>query len=59
MNEGVTDVLVRRGDGRVTHSLAANRGAQFSEVGFATLTQRAYTEASLAEKLGARIDLPL
>jgi uncharacterized protein (DUF2336 family) len=59
VNEGVTDVLVRRGDQRVAHSLAANSGAHFSEQGFAALTQRAYTEATLAERLGARIDLPL
>jgi len=59
VNEGVTDVLVRRGDERVAHSLVANRGAQFSEGGFAMLTQRACAEATLAERLGARIDLPL
>jgi len=59
VNEGVTDVLVRRGDQRVAHSLAANLGAHFSEQGFVALTQRACQEATLAERLGARIDLPL
>jgi uncharacterized protein (DUF2336 family) len=59
VNAGVTDVLVRRGDHRVAHTLAGNLGAHFSEQGFAALTQRACAEASLAERLGARIDLPL
>lgn len=58
VNESVTDVLVRRGDQRVAHNLVANQGAQFSEGGFALLTQRACAEAMLAERLGARIDLP-
>ena len=35
--EAVTDVLVERGDQQVVLSTAENRGAKFSETGFATL----------------------
>jgi uncharacterized protein (DUF2336 family) len=59
LNEALTDVLVRRGDRQVTHQLARNAGASFSETGFAALVKNAETDASLAEKLGVRLDLPV
>jgi len=59
LDETVTDVLVRRGDRQVTHKLAKNSGARFSETGFAKLVKNGETDESLAEKLGLRLDIPL
>jgi uncharacterized protein (DUF2336 family) len=59
LEEAVTDVLIDRGDREVTHRLARNSGARFSETGFTTLVHNAETDESLAEKLGLRIDIPL
>jgi uncharacterized protein (DUF2336 family) len=59
LEEAVTDVLIDRGDREVTHRLARNAGARFSETGFTTLVRNAETDESLAEKLGLRIDIPL
>jgi uncharacterized protein (DUF2336 family) len=59
LTEGVTDVLVERGDAQVHHSLARNAGARFSEIGYATLVQKSETDETLAEKLGLRLDIPL
>jgi uncharacterized protein (DUF2336 family) len=56
--EGVTDVLVVRGDREVTRSVTANPGAQFSKFGFLHLTQRSETDSILAEHLGVRRDIP-
>lgn len=55
----VTDVLLDRGNQAVVHSVAGNSGAKFSENGFATLLKAAETDDKLAEKTGARLDLPL
>jgi hypothetical protein len=59
LEEAVTDVLIDRGDREVTHRLARNSGARFSDTGFTTLVRNAETDESLAEKLGLRIDIPL
>jgi len=59
LEEAVTDVLIDRGDREVTHRLARNAGARFSETGFTTLVHNAESDESLAEKLGLRIDIPL
>jgi len=56
--EPVTDVLVRRGDRDVVHSVARNRTARLSEVSFAALVGRAYGDATLAEGAGLRPDIP-
>src|ERR1700678_1915878 len=40
LSEGVTDVLIDRGDRDVVISVAANPGAKFSETGYATLVER-------------------
>ena len=56
---GVTDALLQRGDRQVFHRLAGNSGASFSENGFTTLVQHSERDASLAEKVGLRLDVPL
>jgi uncharacterized protein (DUF2336 family) len=59
LSEGVTDVLLRRGDSQVSHALAKNAGARFSDFGYATLVESSEKDDALAEKLGLRIDIPL
>ncbi|MGP0092373.1 MAG: DUF2336 domain-containing protein [Xanthobacteraceae bacterium] len=59
IGEAVTDVLLDRGGRAVTHKLAQNSGAHFSEVGFAKLVKGAEADESLAEELGLRLDIPL
>jgi uncharacterized protein (DUF2336 family) len=59
LTEGITDVLVERGDAQVHHSLARNSGARFSESGFATLVKKSESDEKLAEGLGLRLDIPL
>jgi uncharacterized protein (DUF2336 family) len=59
LNSGVTDVLIERGDNRVTNNLAGNDGASFSEQGYQTLVKKAEADGGLAEKLGCRLDMPL
>jgi uncharacterized protein (DUF2336 family) len=56
---GVTDVLLQRGDTQVFHKLAENSGASFSEQGFTTLVRRSEHDATLAERVGLRLDVPL
>jgi uncharacterized protein (DUF2336 family) len=59
LSEGVTDVLLKRGDSQVSHALARNTGARFSEFGYATLVESSAKDDALAEKLGLRIDIPI
>jgi Uncharacterised protein conserved in bacteria (DUF2336) len=56
--EAVTDVLVTRGDREVVNSVAANRGAKFSEYGFLQLLKRSENDTILAEIVGSRTDIP-
>jgi uncharacterized protein (DUF2336 family) len=56
--EPVTDVLLRRGDHEVRHSVAANRGARLSDAGFCILVERAKTDGALAEAVLLRPDIP-
>ncbi|WP_372423941.1 DUF2336 domain-containing protein [Salinarimonas chemoclinalis] len=58
LSEPVTDVLVKRGDRRVVHAVAANPGARFSEGSLSSLVDRARIDTPLQELLGERIDLP-
>jgi uncharacterized protein (DUF2336 family) len=58
VEEVVTDHLLQRGYGEVTHKLAGNIGARFSQTGFSTLMKGAETDEALAKKIGVRIDLP-
>jgi len=59
LSEGLTDVLLKRGDSQVSHTLARNAGARFSEFGYATLVESSTKDDALAEKLGLRIDIPI
>jgi uncharacterized protein (DUF2336 family) len=56
--EGVTDVLVERGDERVARSVAGNAGARVSERSLARLVERARADGLLNERLRGRKDLP-
>jgi uncharacterized protein (DUF2336 family) len=58
LSEPVTDMLVERGDQRVVLSVAENRGARFSEGGFAILVQRSAGDDRLAACVGARPEIP-
>ncbi len=56
--ETVTDILVDRGDSAVLFNVASNKGANFSEDGFATLVERAGKDDALAARVGQRPDIP-
>jgi uncharacterized protein (DUF2336 family) len=58
LSDGVTDVLVERGDDRVARSVAGNEGARVSERGLARLMERARADSLLYERLRGRRDLP-
>src|SRR5690606_35952508 len=58
IGEVVTDELVRRGSREVVWRVADNQAARFSERGFAVLVRRAERDNLLAEKVGARPDIP-
>src|SRR5262249_24924093 len=58
ISEPVTDVLVRRGDQEVVHSVVGNQGARLSNDGFIVLVDRAGSDEALAEKVGLRPDIP-
>jgi uncharacterized protein (DUF2336 family) len=58
VEEVVTDQLLTRDDTAVTHKLAENPGARFSETGFTTLVERAETDEILTKSVGSRLDLP-
>jgi len=58
IGETLTDVLVRRGDKKVVHSVANNHEARLSETAFAELVRRAEQDDLLAEKVGQRTDIP-
>lgn len=59
LDEALTDVLIKRGDRRVSQTLAGNQGAQFSTSGYSTLVQRSEHDEELACGLGLRLDIPL
>jgi uncharacterized protein (DUF2336 family) len=54
----VTDVLMWRGDTEVMRNVAENQSAKLSEGGFSMLVGRAEGDGDLAERLGARQDVP-
>jgi uncharacterized protein (DUF2336 family) len=56
--EPVTDVLVERGDRAVAISVAGNAGARLSDNGFLGLIKRSAGDDLLAERLGARREIP-
>jgi uncharacterized protein (DUF2336 family) len=55
----VTDVLLKRGEREVIHTLATNAGAQFSESGYANLVEKTEGDEILSEAVGSRGDIPL
>ena len=54
----VTDELVARGNRKVVSSVAANKGARFSNFGFLHMIKRSESDSILAEQLGLRKDIP-
>jgi uncharacterized protein (DUF2336 family) len=58
LTESLTDVLVERGNTAVTHKLATNVGARFSQSGYSRMVQKADGDDGLAESLGLRSDIP-
>jgi uncharacterized protein (DUF2336 family) len=58
LSEAVTDVLLKRGDYDVSHALAKNAGARFSDFGYAILIERSGRDDGLAEETGLRSDIP-
>lgn len=57
LSEGLTDILVQRGDRDVLQTVSANEGAAFSESGFDTLLQRGGDDAIMTGALARRSDL--
>jgi uncharacterized protein (DUF2336 family) len=57
LSEGVTDILVERGDTTVLRTVSGNEGAQFSDHGFDRLLQRGGDDAGVGEALSRRSDL--
>jgi uncharacterized protein (DUF2336 family) len=58
IGEAVTDVLVRRGDRQVAHTVADNQRARISQASFGSLVKRAERDGVLAQKIGVRPDIP-
>lgn len=57
LSEGVTDILVERGDQKVLHTVSANEGAAFSDRGFDRLLERGGDDAAITDALARRSDL--
>ncbi|KRE08364.1 hypothetical protein ASE61_01835 [Bosea sp. Root670] len=57
LSEGVTDILVERGDQKVLHTVSANEGAAFSDRGFDRLLERGEGDAAITDALARRSDL--
>jgi hypothetical protein len=58
LNEGITEVLVDRGDAHVANEVANNAGARFSSVSMANLVMRADGDDRLTESISRRADIP-
>lgn len=57
LSEGLTDILVERGDSNVLQTVSSNEGAQFSENGFDRLLTRSAEDAAVTRALSLRSDL--
>lgn len=57
LSEGLTDILVERGDRDVLQTVSSNGGATFSDQGFDTLLQRGGGDPDITGALSRRIDL--
>ena len=58
LSEGITDVLVERGNRQVAASTAGNFGAQFSQLGYSRLVTRSETDDELALTVWSRPEIP-
>jgi uncharacterized protein (DUF2336 family) len=58
LSETVTDVLITHGDRVVTHAVAGNRTARFSNLGLDRLVEKATADEALQALLQQRIDMP-
>jgi uncharacterized protein (DUF2336 family) len=58
LSEGVTDILVERGNQHVVVNTAANSGARFSEFGYSTLVTRSENDDKLALTVWSRPEVP-
>lgn len=58
ISEGVTDVLLERGEKSVVLSTASNPKARFSDAGYKTLVERSEGDDDLATSVGLRRDIP-
>ena len=58
LKEGLTDVLVTRGNRDVLLSAANNSGSQFSSLGISTLVERASSDERLTLSMWSRSDIP-
>ncbi|MFN0262951.1 DUF2336 domain-containing protein [Tepidamorphus sp. 3E244] len=58
INSIVTDVLIRRGNSNVLRNVSGNKGAELSETGARTLSQKAEADAEIQRNLNRRTDLP-
>jgi uncharacterized protein (DUF2336 family) len=59
LSEGITDILIERGDVLVLHAVAENLGAQCSASGFRALVDKARTREPLWRRIAGRRDLPV
>ena len=57
LSEGLTDILVERGDRDVLHTVSANEGAAFSDSGFDRLLERGGQDEQIAQAISRRSDL--
>jgi hypothetical protein len=57
LSEGLTDILVERGDRDVLHTVSSNEGAVFSESGFDRLLERGSRDGQIAQAISRRSDL--
>jgi uncharacterized protein (DUF2336 family) len=58
ISEGITKILIERGEPNVVHTVARNAGARISESSFEELVVRAGDDDQLALHVGRRRDIP-
>lgn len=54
----VTDIIVQRGEAPVLIEVTKNKGAEFSDTGLQSLSEKAQSDGDLLTALGTRRDLP-
>jgi len=58
ISEMITEILIKRGEPNVVHTVSKNAGARFSDGSFRELVARAGEDAELALHVGIRHDIP-